>query len=118
MDQMDKLEAVIARAVEAHNAGRLDEAQALFDSALALSPGHGAVLHCLGLLAQQQAKHERSLDFFARAAASDIPCPAPAAFHVSYAGALGRAGRHKEALTAAERGLAMTPESADALYIK
>ncbi len=59
------------RAVALHGEGRLAEAKKLYQGLLKKTPGHGAALYNLGVIALQEGEQEQALDFFGRAVAVD-----------------------------------------------
>jgi predicted O-linked N-acetylglucosamine transferase (SPINDLY family) len=50
-----------------HHAGRLAQAQALYEQALQVTPRHADALHLLGVIAMQQQRHADALDLIGRA---------------------------------------------------
>ena len=59
------------RAVALHGEGRLAEARKLYQGLLKKTPGHGAALYNLGVIALQEGEQDQALDFFGRAVAAD-----------------------------------------------
>jgi hypothetical protein len=66
-----KFDQLIAAAIAHHNAGRLDQAEAAYRDALAISPGHAAITHNLGVLAATQGKHAAAIACFDEAIAAE-----------------------------------------------
>ncbi|MBF0375680.1 MAG: tetratricopeptide repeat protein, partial [Alphaproteobacteria bacterium] len=96
--------------LEHHLAGRLVEAGAAYRTGLALHPGHGRLLHNLGVLASLGGEDEKAaglLDRAARAAPRDVMA------HVNRALVLDRLGRVEETLGALLRVLTLSPERYD-----
>ena len=62
-----RLQAVLQEAVGLHRAGRLDQAEKLYEQARAFAPKSFDLLHNSGLLAYQQGKLEQALDLLSRA---------------------------------------------------
>ncbi len=94
-----------------HQAGRLDEAAALYRRVLAQAPEHAGALGLLGLLHQQQGALEDALDCLRRAAQAE---PAQAVFRLTLAHLLAEMGRPVEAEAACRQSLERDPGSFDA----
>ena len=99
-----------------HNAGRVGEASALYDRALAVAPGLFDALHLRGVAACQAGRHAEGLPFLERAVAAR-PGDAAARGNLvlarfGVARALREAGRLKEALSAYDALVALAPEHA------
>src|ERR1044072_1573784 len=58
---MEKFDELVATAIAHHNAGQLDQAEAAYRDALAISPGHAAITHNLGVLAAAQGNHAAAI---------------------------------------------------------
>ncbi len=105
------LAAVFAAAVCSHQAGRLAEAQGLYQQALALDPDHVGSLHNLGILARQSGRGEQAVALIGRAAALNQDEPS---FQLSLGAALRAVGRDDEAVGAYRRAVALRPDHAEA----
>jgi tetratricopeptide (TPR) repeat protein len=109
----------LAQAALRHqSAGRLDEARKAWECLLAAEPGHNVALYFLALIFEQQKQPARALELLEACAASDTPAPATAQHHAAHAAALGRAQKHKEALAAAERAVALDANLGDAQHTR
>ncbi len=119
---MDKpkaeLDELADRAMRAQAAGRLEEAEAVWDDLLNTEPRHNIALYFLALIREQRKESARAIDLLARCVASAIPAPPTAQHHAAYAAALGRAGRHDDALAASENALASDPALIAALHTR
>ncbi|WP_321901580.1 O-linked N-acetylglucosamine transferase, SPINDLY family protein [Paraburkholderia tropica] len=92
-------------------AGRFDEAQAAFETALALDPAFAGAWRNLGNLMLQTRRGDEALDAFDRAVALAPPdAPAVADMHALHAGALLQAGETAAALAAFERAVTACPD--------
>jgi tetratricopeptide (TPR) repeat protein len=102
---------VLVEAVQAHRAGRLDEAAALYRRILAAQPTHADALHLSGQIAESKGDHATALALIAQAIASNGHI---AAFHVSLGVVLLVLGRPDEARRALQRALRLDRDSAEA----
>ncbi|MCC7046963.1 MAG: tetratricopeptide repeat protein [Alphaproteobacteria bacterium] len=105
------IQPLIRQAIDLHRAGRLDEAEALYERVLA---EHGPVadaLHLLGLAALSRGQADRAIGLIERAVAAD---PAPAAYHHSLGEACRKAGRPAEASAHYRAALERDPSLVDA----
>jgi Flp pilus assembly protein TadD len=59
----------LERAVDLHNAGRLDDAEALYREVLRDAPDHQTALHLSGLIAHQCGRHREAVTLIERALA-------------------------------------------------
>jgi protein O-GlcNAc transferase len=98
-------------ALAAHDAGRLDEAEALCREALAARPGHGMALHLLGVLLHEGGRAEEAAARLAEAVAAD---PLVGAAHNHLGNALTDLGRLDEAVAAYGQAIALAPGNAGA----
>ena len=99
-----------------HQAGRVGEASALYDRALAVAPGLFDALHLRGVAACQAGRHAEGLPFLERAVAAR-PGDAAARGNLvlarfGVARALREAGRLEEALAAYDALVVLAPEHA------
>ncbi|MYM21762.1 tetratricopeptide repeat protein [Duganella sp. FT135W] len=97
---------LLQQAVELHQQGRLEPAQALYRQVLELNPRQFDALHLLGVIARQQGDFGAAIELIGRALAVDN---AQAAAHCNLGVALLDAGRADEALASHERALALNP---------
>lgn len=100
---------LLQQAVELHQQGRLEPAQALYRQVLELNPRQFDALHLLGVIARQQGDRDGAIELISRALAVD---EAQAAAHCNLGVALLDAGRAEEALASHERALALNPSHA------
>jgi predicted TPR repeat methyltransferase len=96
----------LQQAVELHQQGRLEPAQALYRQVLELDPRQFDALHLLGVIARQQGDAAAAIALIARAIAVD---DAQANAHCNLGVALLDAGRAGDALASHERAIERNP---------
>jgi predicted TPR repeat methyltransferase len=97
---------LLQQAVELHQHGQLQSAQALYRQVLELDPRSFDALHLLGVIARQQGDAATSIDLISRAIAVN---DGQAAAHCNLGVALLDTGLADEALASHERALALNP---------
>jgi predicted TPR repeat methyltransferase len=97
---------LLQQAVELHQQGRLQPAQALYRQVLELNPQQFDALHLLGVIARQQGDAASAIELISRAI--DIN-DGQAGAHCNLGVALLDSGRADEALASHERALALNP---------
>jgi predicted Zn-dependent protease len=102
----NKFDQLVAAAIAHHNAGRLDQAEADYRAALAISPGHAAITHNLGVLAATRGKHDTAIACFDEAIAAE---PNFVSAHYNRAVAQHSLGRSSEARQSFARVCALDP---------
>lgn len=102
------IDQAVQLASQHHQAGRLDEAAAIYRRALSVAPKHPDALHLLGLLLHQQGRNEEAVELIRRAIAEQ---PATAIFHSNLASVLNAQGKTAEAIAAGRMALSL--DSAD-----
>ena len=108
---MISLPDVLQTAIQHHQAGRLQEAEALYRQILQVEPNHPDALHLLGVIAHQAGKHEIALEYIARAIALN-----PAAeYHNNIGEAYRALARLNEAGASFQQALALNPVFAEAM---
>lgn len=107
------------RLIESGNAledqGRLAEALAAYDAAIAASPALARAHLNRGNALSAQRDYKGALESFARASSLD---PASAGIHYNTGNAYAQSGRHAEALEAYARALTLQPEFVDAEFMR
>lgn len=101
----------LQRAVQCHEAGRRDEAEALYRGILQEAPQQPHALHLLGVLLHQAGRHHEAIDLINRALAAHGPHPI---FHSNLAAAYLAVGLLSEAATHCREALRLKPDLADA----
>lgn len=102
---------LLAAAVAHHQAGRLDQAAALYDSILASSPDHAEALHNSALIALRRGETDIAIKRLRRAVEA---APRRAVAHNDLGAALRIAGRLPEAAAALEKAVTVDAGYADA----
>ena len=98
---------VLRRAVEQHQRGQLNEAEALYRQVLAAQPGNFDALHLCGVLMHQRGEPAEALKLIARALKTNARS---AAGHSNYGTVLAALERHDEALESYDRAIALKPD--------
>jgi protein O-GlcNAc transferase len=98
---------MFAAAVGHHQAGRLYEAERLYQQILQADPSHADALHFFGVLAQQLGRNDMAVDLISRAIAQNAQVPA---FHNNLGNALKVQGKLAEAAAAYGAALAHKPD--------
>jgi predicted TPR repeat methyltransferase len=97
---------LLKEAVAAHQAGRLEEAQARYRQVLTAAPRQFDALHLLGVIERQQGDAAQAVELITAALAVN---PAQAAAHCNLGAALQDLGRSEEALASYDRALQLNP---------
>jgi tetratricopeptide (TPR) repeat protein len=87
-----------------HEAGRLDQATAIYDRVLGEHPGNADALYLRGAVAQQRGRAEEAIELMQRAVALK---PGVGAYQVGLGAALAKAGRLDESVAALRRAVAL-----------
>jgi predicted O-linked N-acetylglucosamine transferase (SPINDLY family) len=98
-------------ALQAHQAGRLHEAGALYRQVLEAEPDNPEALHLLGVVSHQTGQHDVAVRYIQQAIARS---PQVARFHNNLGEALRAQGRLAEAEAQYRQALALKPEYVDA----
>ncbi len=99
-------QALLSRAVQAHERGDLVTAQAGYREVLRQIPEQADALHLLGVIADQQGRHDEAVALIGRALAA---VPGAAVFHGNLGTALLALGREGEAEAAYREALRLEP---------
>ncbi len=108
-----KIQKLLARAVNAHKAGRLDEAKQLYLDILAIDVRHAKSLYGLGLIAQQAGNLDIASRMMQRAIAADAKDPAS---HRGLGGILRGMGLEDQALVEYETALEFEPNDEESHF--
>jgi protein O-GlcNAc transferase len=93
-----------------HLAGRLPEAEAIYQQILGAEPQHAQALHCLGVIAHQNGKNDVALGLIQQAVALD---PHDPTFRNNLGEAFRLSGRFAEAIPQYEKAIALKPDYAE-----
>jgi tetratricopeptide (TPR) repeat protein len=110
-DVSARSQAILSRAMEHHQAGRISEAEHTYREILTTDPDHADALHLLGLLAYQASDYTGAVTLIRRAIMSNQRV-APYYSHLGLA--LHMQGKFEEAVAAYEQALQLNPEFAEA----
>ena len=99
--------------VRHHNAGRLEEAEAMYRRVLEAHPDNADALHLLGVAARQAGRHDMAVDLIQQAIARNGRNPS---FHANLGTALEVSGRREDAMAAYRRAIAIRPDYPEAYF--
>ena len=105
------IQQVIDLAVQHHNAGRLPEAESIYQQILQTNPDQPVALHLLGVIAHQTGKNDIAVDFITKALAIK---PDLAEAHSNLGLALQDLGKSEDAISSYRKALALKPDYAEA----
>ena len=103
-------EATLSEALELHEAGRLDQARALYCNILAQNPDHADSLHLLGLITSEQGDPAAGAALIRRAMAL---APGRAPYHNNLALSYRLLGRPEDAVREYRTAVSLRPNSAE-----
>ena len=105
--------ALLAQAAAFHQGGKLAEAERGYLQILALAPDHFQAQYSLGILRQQQGRHQEAVALIASALKAD---PNHAQAHYNLGIALMAVKRSSEAIASYDKAIALRPDYAEAHY--
>src|SRR3984885_4084737 len=108
-----RIQEVFTAALGHHQAGRLNEAERLYQQILQADPHHADALHFLGVLAHQAGRNDMAVDLIGKAIAQNGRVPA---FHNNLGSALKALGKFQEAAAAYAYALSLDPDNVAAHY--
>ncbi len=100
-------------ALEHHQAGRLPQAEAIYQQILQIEPNHADTLHFLGVIAFQTGKNELAAELISKAIRIT---PLNSMYLVNLGTALKNQGKLDAAIECYHKALALTPDYAKAHY--
>jgi tetratricopeptide (TPR) repeat protein len=106
---VSSLPTMFERAVLAHRAGQVSQAQSLYEQILNVQPRHADALHLLGVLSGQQNNFERALELLSQATLLN---PDNAVAHCDRGRALKALGRLEASLASYDRAIGLKPQFA------
>jgi predicted O-linked N-acetylglucosamine transferase (SPINDLY family) len=101
------------QAVQLHQQGQLEQAEALYKAILQAQPQHADALHLLGVIAKQRGQAQLAVDLINQSLQIN---PNNAAAHSNIGLAFQSLKRFDDALASYERALAIAPNYAEALF--
>jgi tetratricopeptide (TPR) repeat protein len=104
---------LIEEAKRHHQAGRLHEAELLFEKVITLDPRHAETLHWLGAIAYQDGRYDAAIERIGKAIAID---PTNALYHSNLGTALRELGQYEQAVASYRNALRIKPNFAEAHY--
>jgi len=105
------LQPLLNEAMAHHQAGRLQEAEQLYQQILRVDPDHDEALHDLGLLAYRVGKHDRASELIGQAIQRN---PRNALYHFNLGVVRHKQSRLDDAVAAYERAVTLNPQHAEA----
>lgn len=109
---MQNIEQALGLAVEHHSAGRLAEAEKIYNQILQTEPAQPVALHLLGVVAHQVGQNEAAVDLINKALAA---APDYLEAHFNLGNALSALGRLEDAIASYLGALAIKPDYPEAL---
>ena len=106
-----RADSLVLSGLDAHRAGQLDAAGALYAEALAIAPNHADALNLAGVLEFSRGRVDRAIKSMGKAIAAK---PDHLDAHLNLAEACEAAGRRKDALAACHKALLVAPDFVDA----
>ena len=103
------LQALFQEGLQAHQAGRLADAEAAYRQILGLDENHADTNHLLGVIAHQVGDHEASVELISKAIQASPSAPA---YHCNLGNALYELGRLDEAAASQRQAIALNPDYA------
>jgi tetratricopeptide (TPR) repeat protein len=100
---------LLGNAIALHQAGRLQEAEMIYQSILQQQPKHPDALHLLGVIAFQSGKNEVAVDLMKQAIVNQ---PDFTQAHNNLGNALKELGQYEEAISHYKRALSLQPDYA------
>lgn len=98
-------------AIRHHQAGQLQQAEAIYRQILQLQPSHPDALHLLGVVAHQVGQHETAVELIGKAIGAAAKSPE---YHANLGEALRALGRLDEAVASYRRAIRLNPRFASA----
>ena len=108
---MPAISEILNLGLQHHQAGRLQEAEALYRQILQVEPNNSDALHLLGVITHQSGRHDAAVEFIVRAIALNPEAPE---YHNNIGEVYRAQGKQEEAIAHYRKALALRPAYADA----
>ncbi len=105
--------AALKSALEHHHAGRLPEAEAVYQQVLSVDPNNAEALHLSGVIAHQRGINDSAVTLINKAITIN---PTEPRYYSNLGSALGGQGKLDDAVASYRQALSMNPNFADAHY--
>ncbi|NQV32197.1 MAG: tetratricopeptide repeat protein [Phycisphaeraceae bacterium] len=102
---------MLNQAIQHHQNGQLDQAEALYRQALEDNPNHAGIHHCLGMIGSQTDRSAMAIEHVTKALEIS---PEVARFQNTLGVVLEEAGREQDAVKAYEQAISLDPTFAEA----
>jgi len=106
-DRMQRASRTVEAGLVHHQAGRFDDARALYTQALAIVPNHADALHLLGVIAMQEKRYAQAMDLIGRA----IEISPQAVYFDNLGSTLRGWGKFEAAVESYRQAIALNPGS-------
>jgi protein O-GlcNAc transferase len=108
-----KLNNELQKALEHHQAGRLQMAETIYRKILEINPNHSDALNLLGIIAHQTDRYEIAIDLMSKAIKNNPQVPF---YYNNIGGVFTSQGRLEEAIVHYQNALQLKPDYAEAYY--
>jgi Tfp pilus assembly protein PilF len=105
--QDSTIQAMVQQALRHHQAGRLAEAERMYQQVLAIDPRHADALHLLGMVAYQTGRHDAAVELIRKAIATHKTA---ASYHANLGNVLQAQDKLDEAEESYRRALSLKPD--------
>jgi protein O-GlcNAc transferase len=103
----------LQKALEHHQAGRLQPAEAIYRKILVINPNHSDALNLLGIIAHQTGRYEIAIDLMSKAIRNNPQVPF---YYNNIGGVFTSQGRPEEAVVHYRKAIQLKPDYAEAYY--
>ena len=109
---LNPLAKIVQEALKHHQAGEMDEAEALYRKAIKMRPNYPDALHLLGFLCHDRNQNEEAIEWMRKAIAAD---PKQPLFHSNLGTIFGSMGEQDKAILCYQKALKLQPKYVNAI---